>query len=379
MSEMDQQEQQWSVVVAGAGNIGSHVLPLVARMARVARIAIVDPDLYDDRNLMSQDITEGNVGRPKADVQAERLRGIRADLEVTAWSCAVQAVPVGHLRASAIIGCIDSRRVRQYVNEVARRLSTTYIDAGVRGDELLVRLSTFVPGPDTACMECGWDDADYAALEATYACTPAAPAPPTGAPAALGALAAALQALELEALIEGEASSHSSHEVLYAARGQKLYDTKTARNPACRLAHNAYEIQTLPSGALEMSVAAALEMGTNVGEGRSLSVLGSAFATSLACPSCGEHSALGVELEAAIDAARRRCSACGGLMLSLGVVDRLSADTLQRYVLDLPLGGLGLRAGDVFTVSGQTGSRHFQLPCEHPTAGNRSDEEISRG
>src|SRR5512139_1182043 len=73
-----------SVVVIGAGNIGSHLLQHLARSSVVDRVTIVDRDVYEQKNLLSQDIVRSDIGRPKAVVQARRLRRINRVLEVAA-------------------------------------------------------------------------------------------------------------------------------------------------------------------------------------------------------------------------------------------------------------------------------------------------------
>ena len=66
-----------SVAIVGAGgNIGSHLVPHIARMQDVERIVLVDPDAYDESNLAGQEIDAGDVGRPKVEVQGDRARRI---------------------------------------------------------------------------------------------------------------------------------------------------------------------------------------------------------------------------------------------------------------------------------------------------------------
>ncbi|MDX6614340.1 MAG: molybdopterin-synthase adenylyltransferase, partial [Blastocatellia bacterium] len=102
-----------SVVVIGAGgNIGSHLVPHLGRMPNVARVTLIDRDVYEPPNLLTQDITPRDVGRRKALVQARRLARINPDLRVRAIAEAVERVPLGLLRADVILACLDSRRAR---------------------------------------------------------------------------------------------------------------------------------------------------------------------------------------------------------------------------------------------------------------------------
>ncbi len=64
------------VLVVGAGGLGSPALQYLAA-AGVGRIGIVDDDVVDETNLQRQTIfSTSDVGRNKAEVAAERLRGL---------------------------------------------------------------------------------------------------------------------------------------------------------------------------------------------------------------------------------------------------------------------------------------------------------------
>ena len=64
------------VLVIGAGGLGSPALQYLAA-AGVGRIGIVDDDAVDDTNLQRQTIfSTGDLGRNKAEVAVERLRGL---------------------------------------------------------------------------------------------------------------------------------------------------------------------------------------------------------------------------------------------------------------------------------------------------------------
>ena len=174
------------VVVVGVGNIGSHLVPHLGRMTGLAGVTLVDRDRYDESNLAGQDITRGDVGRPKVRVQAARLRRINPSLAVRAVAAGVEELPLGLLRADALLGCVDSRAARQTLNEATRRLGVAWIDAGVQGTGWLARVSVYPPDARAACLECGWDQRDYDLLEQAYPCTPGARVPPPTRPVGAG-------------------------------------------------------------------------------------------------------------------------------------------------------------------------------------------------
>ncbi len=76
------------MLVIGAGGLGSPALQYLAA-AGVGRIGIVDDDVVDETNLQRQTIfSTADVGRKKAEVAAERLRGLNPLVASTRSRCA---------------------------------------------------------------------------------------------------------------------------------------------------------------------------------------------------------------------------------------------------------------------------------------------------
>ena len=160
-----------TVIVIGLGNTGSHAVPHLARLALICEIIIIDFDIYDDSNLLAQDIDASAVGRAKVDVQAERLRRIRPDLRVVKIPRHVEDVPLGQLRADLILCCVDSNRARQCVNQISWRLGTPWVDTAVNAEECLARVNVYNPGSERSpCLECAWGPDDYSRREQSYPC-----------------------------------------------------------------------------------------------------------------------------------------------------------------------------------------------------------------
>ena len=164
-----------AVFVAGAGNIGSYALPLLARLPRVRRLVVCDPDVYEAANRIGQNIGSQDVGRSKALVQADALRKLRPDLEVDAFAVPLEDLPLGALRGAVVVSCLDSRLARLRLGERAWRVSSVFVDAGVDGVAGQVRVNVYVPGPWGPCFECALDAASYDALEQDYPCAGSPP------------------------------------------------------------------------------------------------------------------------------------------------------------------------------------------------------------
>jgi molybdopterin/thiamine biosynthesis adenylyltransferase len=360
-----QASREKSVVIAGAGgNIGSHLVPHLARMPHVGRLTLIDKDVYEARNIYAQDITPRDVGKPKAVVQARRLRRIRPSLRVEAINDAVERVPLGTLRSDVILSCLDSRISRQQLNQFAWRLGIPLIDAGVEAGGLLARVNVYVPGPDTPCLECAWDDRDYDALEQTYPCLGYVDVAATNAPSSLGSLAASLQALECLKLLDGRVDQAAlSRQVLLDATHHNQYVTAFRRNSNCRFSgHEVWRIRTLDQSARDLTLSEALGLVRSE-DGRSavLRVEGKPFATRLSCTGCGATRSL-VSLECSLRKNQTTCT-CGGRMIATGfdILEELSANVVPQRVLRRSLRSLGLRPGEMFTVSADGKESHYEL------------------
>jgi hypothetical protein len=164
-----------TVVVAGLGNIGSYLAPLVARMPSVSHVILCDPDVYEPHQVAGQDIEASFGGRAKAEVQAERLRRIRPTLGIEVFVAPVEQLPLGRLLGAITVSCLDSRAARLRLAARAWRAGSPFVDAAVGGGpSLTVRTTVYLPEADAACFECAFDANDYATLEQVQPCAAAA-------------------------------------------------------------------------------------------------------------------------------------------------------------------------------------------------------------
>lgn len=346
------------VTVVGFGNIGSAIAPLVARMPDVTGVTLVDPQRYEHANLLTQSIDAAALGRPKVEVQAERIRAINPDIRVRTIEASVGDVPLWSLDARVLLACVDSRGARQAVNRIAWRLGRPWIDAAVDAVSL-TRVTSYVPADGAPCLECGWHEGSYALLEQEYACNdPREAVPATGAPAELGALAASLQASRLRRLLTG-----GIHDVREIAGVQQMLDTDSLSqhvhrfqyNEACLFDHRTWSPDFLPLEPERHTLDDLFDALGGAGD-RSVGIEGHAFVTGLNCVDCGGRSELGLSLDCRLSEQQRTC-ACGGRMFTPGFFsfEALSRSNLPRPGLDLKLADLGLRRGDVLTISDDAG------------------------
>jgi hypothetical protein len=253
------------------------------------------------------------------------------------------------------------------LNQAARRLDVAWLDAGVQADGQLARVSLFAPGADAACLECGWGDTEYAAVEQIYACPAGSPAvAPTAAPSSLGALAASLQAIECEKWLTGDRDhALAGRELLVDARHHVQYVTLARRNAACRMPdHDAWPITPLDVRDVA-TVADLVRVGSAAPGGAGdleIGVAGQLLALAVGCAACG-RSRPTLRLERTLRHARRRCWRCGRALQPavIELRDVVPARTLPPAALALRLAAVGLRGGDVVVFSTPSANRYVEL------------------
>lgn len=360
-----------SVVLIGAGNIGSFTIDALGRVRGLERVVLVDPGFYDKSNLPSQRITARDVGKAKVKVQARRLREINPALEVTALVEPVATVPRGLLRGAVVLAAVDSLAARRDVCEAAWRVGAPVIDGGVDAELGLGRVSVYLPGPETACFECALEDADYDAMPVRHACDELGEdeTPTNGSPS-LGALVASLMVIEAEKLLAGKTEgSLAGKQLIVDVTRHNQFITRLDRNLRCRFDHTRRDIRTLPGVTERTALGDALAAaGSALGSGErtSLGVDGRQFARALHCPGCGEARTL-LALPERLPPQARSCAACGGReMQALGFkqCDRLGRADVPARALRRPLRLFGIRAGDMLVAGDDGREMHFEVAHE---------------
>jgi len=337
------------IVVAGAGgNTGSHLLPHLTRMANVEKLTLVDPDIYEPANLSVQNIESRDVGRPKVEAQADKLRRINPSLEVIALRQRIEDVPRAGLLCDLMLSCLDSKASRQNLNETAWRLTTPWFDCGVLGSQNLVRVNAYVPAQDSPCLDCGWGHDEYATLEQEYLCGAGARAFPTRSSSALGALAASLMAIEVAKFLRDvSAVPLAGRQLVLDAEHHIIQMSSLRRNPWCRFDHRSWMIEPWNCRPESTTVGHALaELGC-------LRIEGHRFVAELICPGCSRRQD-GLRLNRPL----ARCPECNRRMVTagFGAMDRLDSTSINGSS-HLTLAQIGLLPGDIVSC----GTRHRRI------------------
>ena len=147
-----------SVLVIGAGALGSPVALYLAG-AGVGRMGIVDDDDVELSNLHRQLLHfTPDIGVPKAESAAAKLRFLNPDAVIEPYQVRVDAANAPALVSgqSLVVDCADSFATRYAVNAACCAAGVPLVEAGVLGMSGLVM--SVKPGR-TACYRCAFPTA----------------------------------------------------------------------------------------------------------------------------------------------------------------------------------------------------------------------------
>ena len=158
------------VLVVGAGALGNEILKNCALIG-VGNILIVDEDIIEESNLCRSVLfRESDIGKSKAKIAAQALRRIynRCKVQFIKGNV-ITDVGLGAFRwADVVIGAVDNRQARVWINRCCFRLGRPWIDCGIERIEGIVRF--FVP-PGGACYECTMSETDWTLLQQRKSCS----------------------------------------------------------------------------------------------------------------------------------------------------------------------------------------------------------------
>lgn len=227
-----------SVLCIGAGGLGSPALMYLAA-AGVGRIGVVDADVVDESNLQRQVLFGSrDVGRPKVEAAADRLRDINPHAAVEP-----HAVRLTRDNAMALVGAYDvlldgtdNFPTRYLCNDVAVRLRKPNVHGAIHRFE--GQVSVFAPHREGPCYRCLFPE----------------PPPPGTVPSCaeggvlgvLPGLVGTLQATETIKWITGLGSPLVGRLLHVDALSMRHREIRLRRDPACALCGEAPTITELP-------------------------------------------------------------------------------------------------------------------------------------
>jgi len=137
---------QARVAVVGAGGLGGWIIEALARMG-VGQLEIIDGDVFEENNLNRQlGCTEASLGRPKAQVLAERVAAINSAVVVRphiAWVSETNSVEL--LReVDLVVDALDTLPARFVVQRAAAALGVPLVHGAIAG--YTGQVMTILPG-----------------------------------------------------------------------------------------------------------------------------------------------------------------------------------------------------------------------------------------
>lgn len=158
------------VLVVGAGALGNEVIKNLALLG-VGHVVIADMDTVELSNLSRSVLfRESDEGKSKAECAARAAKEIFPGINIHALVGNVLAeVGLGWFRwANVVIGALDNREARVFVNSACARVGRPWFDGGIETLHGIVR--GFAP-PATACYECTMSQVDWDLLNKRRSCS----------------------------------------------------------------------------------------------------------------------------------------------------------------------------------------------------------------
>jgi molybdopterin/thiamine biosynthesis adenylyltransferase len=350
------------VLVVGAGALGNEVLKNLALLG-LGTVVVIDRDQIEASNLSRSLLFRAeDGGQPKAEVAARRARQINPEIQILPIAGDVLTdLGLGLFAAmDVVLGCLDNREARLWVNRQCWKVGTPWVDAGIQEIQGVVKI--FVP-PDSACYECAMTARDYELLNRRYSCPllrreeileGKVPTAPT-----IAAMMAALEVQEALKLLHGLPVAAGSALVFNGVTNQ-FYTTQLPFRDDC-LSHETYPAPTpLPLGQSSL-VSDLFSAAQATLKGPLTLVLDRDLVTSIACPRCGWR----VEVSrprTSVGRSESRCPTCQ----EPGQPEIVSAIEEGSPLAARRLAEIGIPAYDIVRIDGPSDSGFFLLEADRP-------------
>jgi len=145
------------VLVVGCGGLGVPVISYLAG-AGIGRLGLIDSDHLEPSNLHRQTMYAlADVGKPKAQLAAERVRALNPDVDVRAYTTRLDALNAPDLisQHDLVIDCTDNFSTKFLLNDYCVQLGKPVVFASVYQYEGQLQIVQ----PGSACLRCVWPEA----------------------------------------------------------------------------------------------------------------------------------------------------------------------------------------------------------------------------
>jgi adenylyltransferase/sulfurtransferase len=259
-----------------------------------------------------------------------------------------------------VIGCLDNREARLWVNRQCWKAQTPWVDAGIQEIQGVVKV--FDPrAAGTACYECAMTERDYQLLNLRYSCPllrreqileGKVPTAPT-----IASMMAALEVQEALKLIHGMRVEPGTAMVFNGVANQ-FYTTQLPHRDEC-LSHEAYPPPIpLPLGSDATATALFDAAGRELGGPLTLA-LERDLVVSIECPRCDWRREV-MRPRTRVAMSEAVCPQCR----EAGRPETVSAVEQNSTLATRPLSALGIPPYDVVRVDSEDASVFFLLAAD---------------
>jgi sulfur-carrier protein adenylyltransferase/sulfurtransferase len=216
--------KQAKVLCIGTGGLGAP-LGLYLAAAGVGRIGIVDFDRVDVTNLQRQILfSASDVGRPKIEAAADRLRGLNPDIQIDPYETRLTSENALDLfkHYDIIVDGTDNFPTRYLVNDACVLLKKLNVYGSIFRFEGQITIFGFPEGP---CYRCLYPEPPPPGLVPSCA--------EGGVLGVLPGIVGAIQAAEALKLIIGNGQPLIGRLLLFDALALRFRELKLRKNPDC--------------------------------------------------------------------------------------------------------------------------------------------------
>jgi molybdopterin/thiamine biosynthesis adenylyltransferase len=360
------------VAVVGLGNIGGQLAHHLVLQG--IGLTLVDRDVVSEVNLGTQGFLEDDLRQSKSAARAKRLAPLNPGCCIEAIHADIRQLGLGALHhTSLIFSCLDSRRSRVVVNEIAMRLGIPWIDGALDGSgaSLFGRVACYDPRRDeSACYLCPHDstslgdisnEASVSGCSATWWKDTGDTTAPTLASSALGGAVAAMQATWGVEVLLGRAEEVASREMYFDLGRLQMSRHRLPRNRKCLADHRAWPLTRLGSDSARTTVAQTFAFAEARLDGEvALQLPYRSIVTAARCPHCCGEDRPYRALDS-LPPAGLLC-ACGHEMhpATTDLLDRFDRSDAKPF-LDRTWREIGLPPADVVIAAHGTRELHLLL------------------
>src|SRR5271169_6583698 len=216
--------KQAKVLCIGTGGLGAP-LGLYLAAAGVGRIGLVDFDRVDDSNLQRQVLfSTKDVGRPKIEAAADRLRGLNPDIQIDTFDTHLSSDNALDILKDydIIVDGTDNFPTRYLVNDASVLLGKPNVYGSIFRFEGQVTVFGYPDGP---CYRCLYPEPPPPGLVPSCA--------EGGVLGVLPGIVGSIQAAETLKLILGKGEPLIGRLLLFDALGMRFRELKLRKNPEC--------------------------------------------------------------------------------------------------------------------------------------------------